>query len=226
MQPIALKAVLQSSNVSTGTEISPSVYVVNTSGKTLHLEYIKPLLVVPTIVDDITRETVPNAPSYVYDQICAFEKSPLPPNGELSLNALPILIKKQSTSADEIKHLHAFWSTLPGSFTLKYSIPAKNLLPGALGELHAELPIKIIDPDKTLSGILSFDDQTGYYLSMGTKGGKGLVWLKTHDKPPEHRLKKLLGSEVKVRGCLERQSRDPKGGIEAGSLFFSSFNIE
>lgn len=143
MKPLALKVTFESHDIALGTELRPSVYVVNTSGKTIDLEYVMPLLMVPVIVDATTNRIVPNAPTYVFDQISAFKKTVLQPNGELSLYALPILIKEQSSPAGEINHAHAFWNTQPGSFRLKYSVKLKQLMPGAMGELQAELPLKI-----------------------------------------------------------------------------------
>jgi len=226
-QPLILKASVDSEIVAVGNELKPIVSVKNVSRKPLDLEYLRPLLVVPTIWDAISNESVQNAPTYVYSLIRANEKTTLPPENEFDLFAIPILIKQQSTSPDNIKHLHAFWATLPGTYVLKYTVPLKNLIPDADGELQASTTITVIDPKKELSGTLSFEDGKGYYLSMGTKGGKGSIWLSTKDEDTLKRLKNSTGKELKVQGCLQRMPlKKSKSSVPAGSLYFSEFQIK
>lgn len=226
-QPLILKASVDSETVAVGTDLAPIVMVKNISRQPVDIEYLRPLLVVPTILDAITNERVENAPTYVYDQICAFEKTTLRPENEFDLFAIPILIKQQSTSPDKIKHLHAFWATLPGKYELKYSVPLKSLIPSADGELRASVTVTIIDPNKELGGTLSFEDGKGYYLSMGTKGGKGSIWLSTKDKDTLKRLEKSIGAELKVQGCLQRMAKSSETStFPVGSLYLSDFQIK
>lgn len=226
-QPLILKASVDSEKVAVGTELKPIVVIKNVSRKPLDIEYLRPLLVVPTIWDAITNERVENAPTYVFDQICANEKTTLRPENEFDLFAIPILIKQQSTSPDKIKHLHAFWATLPGTYELRYSMPLKSLIPSADGELQASATVTIIDPNKELEGTLSFEDGKGYYLSMGTKGGKGSIWLSTKDKDTLKRLEKSIGAELKVQGCLQRMAESSKSStVPSGSLYLSDFQVK
>lgn len=226
--PLALHATLDYAQISVGTEVRPSVSLVNVSNRPVKLEYLKPSIVVPEIWDVVSNERVLNAPTYVYDQICAHQTVTLNPNDEVALYALPILIAKQSPPQERDGHLRAFWATLPGEFALKYSVDLKSFLAAGSGEIHAkDLEITVIDPDKQVVGRLSFDESTGYYLEMGTKGGKGSIWLQPgEDKTLLQRLARLLGSQITVSGCLKRMGVHNPGRIPSGALYLTQPQVK
>ena len=227
-QPLALRARLGVSELVLGSELKPTVSLVNVSGKALKLEYLKPSIVVPEIWDVSSKQRILNAPTYVYDQVSARQETLLAPDEELELFSLPIFLSKQSPPTSRPDHLQGFWATLPGTFRLKYSVTLKNFLPSASGEVHAdELEITVIDQAKELTGTLFFENGKGYYLSLGTKGGKGSVWLMlSENKILVGQLQDLLGSEIKVRGRLQRMPENARGAIPSGALYFSNFEIK
>lgn len=227
-QPLALRASLDNTRIEIGTELQPSVSLVNVSGKPLKLVYMRPSIVVPEIWDLASKERVLNAPTYVYDQICARQEITLEPKDELELFSLPVLVAKRSPpSLSRTNYLQGFWATLPGNFALKYSVQLNNFLPSAAGELHAEdLEVTVVDPAKELIGILRFEPGRGYYLEMGTKGGKGLVWLQiSENKILVQRLASFVGSEIKVAGCLQRMPTNVRGSIPSGDLYLSDCQV-
>lgn len=243
-QPLALVAHIDGSTFDVGAELRPMVSIVNVSGKSLALEFMKPSIVVPEIWDAISSKRITDAPAYVYDQVCARQTAVLAPNEELSLFSMPILIARQSPHSLRSDHLQAFWATLPGDFTLKYSVSLDTFLPGSAGQIQAkDILITVIDPSKELSGQLCFEQGRGYYLSMGTKGGKGIVWLQASDnKILVGKLAGLVGSQITVSGTLRRMPANKRANtlanrtantqpntpvpIPAGELYFSRFQIK
>lgn len=146
---LAIRANLEGNSVVIGTELKPTISLVNISGKPLKLQYLKPSIVVPEIWDAKTNQRILNAPTYVYDQICASQESVLAPNEVFDLFSLPILIARESPPKEQINHLHGFWAPKPGVYILKYSVPLKNFLADATGELHAaSLKVVVIDAAK------------------------------------------------------------------------------
>jgi hypothetical protein len=227
-QPLALGARLDNRRIEIGTELAPTVSLRNVSGKPLKLVYGQPSIVVPEIWDVASNERVLNAPTYVYDVARRSEETTLAPNEELILFPVPVLTTNQSLPAARSDHLRGYWAPLPGNFALKYSVQVKDFLPSGTGELHAEdLEITVVDPAKELVGVLFFEAGRGYYLAMGTKGGKSFVWLQiSKNKIVVQKLASLVGSEVKVAGCLQRMPTNVSGSIPAGALYLSDCQIK
>ncbi|MBX9668114.1 MAG: hypothetical protein K2X93_10870 [Candidatus Obscuribacterales bacterium] len=170
--PLVLEASLDQTSIDLDTELRPHVRLINVSAKPVKVEYLRGSAVVPEIWDRSNNTRCLNAPTFVFSKICAREETLLAPKASLTLSSLPIYIGKKSPPESKV-NTHAFWATLPGSFALKYSVNLRDFLPGTAGELHApNINVTISDPSQKLLGQLFFEPGKGYYVAMGTKGGK------------------------------------------------------
>lgn len=225
--PLVLEASLDQTSIDLDTELRPHVSLINASEKPVKVEYLRGSAVVPEIWDRSNNTRCLNAPTFVFSQICAREETLLAPKASLTLNSLPIYFGKKSPPDSKVNYTRAFWATLPGSFALKYSVNLRDFLPGTAGELHApNINITISDPSKKLLGQLFFEPGKGYYVAMGTKGGKGTAWLlPSENKLLVRQLDKLVGSQISVQGRLQRMDPHSRGTVPPGELYMTGLKI-
>lgn len=222
-QPLALRAELNQS-IELGSEIRPNVVLVNVSGKPLKVVFLRPSIAVPEIFDQYGKRV--NAPSFVYDQICARTEKTLEPNEDLGLFSLPIMLRGQKLPAQSEPGLRGYWEATPGRYTLKYSVQVKDFVPGGSGVLHAsDLHITVADGKKDVVGVLSFEHGKGYYIT--TKEKKEQIWLQiAEDKILVARLQSNQGREIKVRGKVDRTQTDRVvSAFPPNSLYVRDFQI-
>lgn len=135
---LALRANFSETRIQIGNELRPMVSLLNTSNKNIKLEFMRPSIVVPQIWDETGTQRIPNAPTFVYDQICAMQETVLAPKQALDLFSMPIVLVATSPANIRSDHLQAFWVTKPGKYRLRYSVQLNDFRPGKKGELKSD----------------------------------------------------------------------------------------
>lgn len=148
-QTLEVKATLKQKTYRLGDEIKPAVALVNRADKDQELNYLKPFVVKPEIWDASTNSRLANAPSVIFSQIRAPQKSILKPGQTLDLPSFYVVIERLSGAAEQsppASGYRSYWyKAKPGKYFLRYRIQRQDLIPDAQGEVVSnDLPFELL----------------------------------------------------------------------------------
>ncbi len=148
-QILNVKATLKQKTYRVGDEIKPAVALVNSSDKDQELSYLKPFVVTPEIWDASTNSRLANAPSVIFSQMRATQKTTLKPSEKLELSSFYVVIERLSPEAEKsppASGYRSYWyKSKPGKYFLRYRVTLKDIIPEAQGEVVSnDLPFELM----------------------------------------------------------------------------------
>jgi|GEM_PF-2546971 len=148
-QTLNVKATLKQKTYRVGDEIKPAVALVNSSDKDQELSYLKPFVVTPEIWDANTNTRLANAPSVIFSQMRATQKTTLKPSEKLELSSFYVVIERLSPEAEKsppASGYRSYWyKSKPGKYFLRYRVTLKDIIPEAPGEVVSnDLPFELM----------------------------------------------------------------------------------
>lgn len=148
-QTLNVKATLKQKTYRVGDEIKPAVALVNSSDNDQELSYLKPFVVTPEIWDVSTNSRLANAPSVIFSQMRATQKSVLKPGQKLDMPSFYVVIERLSPEAEKsppASGYRSYWyKSKPGKYFLRYRIQRQDLIPDGQGEVVSnDLPFELL----------------------------------------------------------------------------------